>query len=235
MAFIEKLKAYGNKHKCLLSVYRATLGKLKTKYFFDYQRRALQRNGLRLISNISDALTKHGAVFFLDFGSLLGVVRDGRLIAHDRDIDFGVYFDDNFTPAVLDQAMKEIGLKRVHTFLFRGDVKEVTYSSGVTHIDFFKHEETDTETMDYSFHRLPDEPYETDNQYSVTRGHSVHISGVKTIKISNYTLRIPENEEAYLESVYTAAWRVPNPKWTSRNNPGRQEKFPGEYGIKIKG
>ena len=236
MTIKEKLKSSSKKHGgLLLSVYRASFGKLKTKYLFNYQKKMLQKNGLKLINEISQSLTKYGATYFLDFGTLLGVVRDKQLISHDRDIDFGVYFDDSFTPAVLHKAMQEIGLKRVHTFTFRGDVKEVTYSSGVTNIDFFKHEETETETMSYTFHRLLDEPYETDDQYSVLRRHRVHISGTKTIKLSGYSLRIPENEEEYLESVYTASWRVPNPKWTYRSNPKRGDDFPGEYGIKIKG
>lgn len=228
----EKLKGFGKKHRSLLAAYRASVGKLKTKFYFDYQRKALQKNGLPLIGRISDALSRYGATYFLNFGTLLGVVRDGQLIEHDRDIDFGIYFDDIFTPEMLDRAMREIGLKRVHTYLFRGEVKEVTYKYGVTNIDFFRHEETETETMSYVFYRQMDVTYEKDNQYSVIRRHRVPIPGIRTIEISGYTFQIPENAEEYLECVYTTSWRTPDAKWTYRSNPVWEE-FPGEYGIRI--
>lgn len=42
---------------------------------------------------LHDALQALGVPFFLTFGTLLGVIRDGRLLDHDKDMDIGLFFD----------------------------------------------------------------------------------------------------------------------------------------------
>ncbi len=45
---------------------------------------------LELIGFTSDLLARHGIVHWLDYGSLLGAVREGELIPWDADSDFGI-------------------------------------------------------------------------------------------------------------------------------------------------
>jgi len=54
---------------------------------------------MELATHVRDLLTAAGIPFWLDYGSLLGAVRDGRLIAWDVDIDFGILTRD--APAVI--------------------------------------------------------------------------------------------------------------------------------------
>jgi hypothetical protein len=54
---------------------------------------------LELLGFTSDLLARHGIVHWLDYGSLLGAVRDEKLIAWDADGDFGILKHDE--PAVL--------------------------------------------------------------------------------------------------------------------------------------
>jgi len=43
------------------------------------------------------ALDEIGLFYWIEFGTLLGIIRDGKLIDHDTDLDFGVLLDD-YTP-----------------------------------------------------------------------------------------------------------------------------------------
>ena len=57
----ESLKAFALKHNKLLNLYRKTFGKIKTKYYFGAQKKALQKKGYNLIDRINDVLNKEGA------------------------------------------------------------------------------------------------------------------------------------------------------------------------------
>ena len=50
----------------------------------------LHRYGTGIIEEVSKALSDSGAVYFADFGTLLGATREGSFIPHDDDIDLGV-------------------------------------------------------------------------------------------------------------------------------------------------
>jgi phosphorylcholine metabolism protein LicD len=43
---------------------------------------------------IRDLFAKHKIEWWMDYGTLLGAVREGRMIPHDKDGDIGVYQDD---------------------------------------------------------------------------------------------------------------------------------------------
>lgn len=46
-----------------------------------------------VLYSVADALEKRGIVFFIDYGTLLGAIREQDFIEHDNDIDLGI-FDD---------------------------------------------------------------------------------------------------------------------------------------------
>jgi hypothetical protein len=53
-----------------------------------------------LTSVVHDLLDRRGIVHWLDYGTLLGAVREGAFIAWDEDVDFGVF--DSDLPAILE-------------------------------------------------------------------------------------------------------------------------------------
>ncbi len=62
------------------------LSKLKGHY--------IDKNGLRILKDISDLLELEKIQYWLDGGTLLGVVRDKKLIDGDIDIDIGILIED---------------------------------------------------------------------------------------------------------------------------------------------
>jgi hypothetical protein len=55
------------------------------------QKQLKGKNGLSVIRDISDALGKAQIPFFLAAGTALGIIRDGRPLDHDNDIDIGIF------------------------------------------------------------------------------------------------------------------------------------------------
>ncbi|MGH9078374.1 MAG: LicD family protein [Acidimicrobiales bacterium] len=91
--------------------------------------------------DIRDLLTDRGIRFWLDYGALLGAVRDGQLVAWDVDVDFGIMAED--VPLVL--ALAETIRARGHQV----DAGEplclrVTYSTvNELHLDLYQWTEHD--------------------------------------------------------------------------------------------
>lgn len=218
-----KFKKFALKHPLLLKTYRNTIGKLKTGLYFGAQRKALQKNGFEIIQRITEQLEDCGAVCFVDFGTLLGIIRDKKLIEYDRDIDFGVYFNENFKPEDLDILMKEIGLKRYRSFYLKGKLEEVTYANGIIHIDFFRHTVSKNGAVTYAFYRNPNYDYPSTKHFTALEMNNAHIKEVKKIQIGGIVVSVPVNAEEYLESVYTKGWRIPDPNWSYLSNPGLRE------------
>ena len=226
----EKLKRFALKHNFILTVYRHSFGKLKTKTFFGMQRKALQRDGYDIIKNLDAALSAANAQYFVDCGTLLGMFRDGKLIAYDRDMDYGIWFDDHFGENELDRTMDSLGYKKKSATFFRSEVREITYVKGVLHVDFFVHEEIGTESRLYVFYRDPEKQYPDNSKYSVIIQKRTHITGRKRVLIQGIGMYIPENTEEYLASAYTENWRVPDPNWLYTMEPGCTY-VTDEYGI----
>jgi hypothetical protein len=59
-------------------------------------------SGFEALNGVQKAAHKTGAQVFLVSGTLLGLHRDGALLAHDYDVDVGIMSDDPALPAFLD-------------------------------------------------------------------------------------------------------------------------------------
>lgn len=53
-----------------------------------------QNNLIEMLPYVTELLKKNNVKYWLDWGTLLGAVRDGRMIPWDFDIDLGIYSED---------------------------------------------------------------------------------------------------------------------------------------------
>ena len=64
------------------------------RYLNDKVVNNFKENGLDIIKEYDEIMTKSGYNYFLIFGSLLGAVREKGLIKHDLDLDTAMWIDD---------------------------------------------------------------------------------------------------------------------------------------------
>eukprot|EP00698_Gefionella_okellyi_P004525 TRINITY_DN14152_c0_g1_i1.p1 TRINITY_DN14152_c0_g1~~TRINITY_DN14152_c0_g1_i1.p1 ORF type:complete len:208 (+),score=18.86 TRINITY_DN14152_c0_g1_i1:94-717(+) len=62
-----------------------------------------------LLAFFVDFCSKHDIKYFLDFGSLLGAIRHGKLIPWDHDLDCGVLPEDFLKIKTLGDEIKQLG------------------------------------------------------------------------------------------------------------------------------
>jgi len=68
----------------------------------------------QMLKDVTDIFDKHGVRYWLDFGTLLGIVREGRILPWDDDMDISIFEDDR--QKVHDIVMPEIKKLNYRTY-----------------------------------------------------------------------------------------------------------------------
>lgn len=192
-------------------------------------KKELQVNGRKIIKCISDGLEQENVVFFVNFGSLLGLVRDQKFMSYDCDMDFGVFINDLFTWEDLERVLRKCGAYKTKQFSFNNEITEQSYRIGHLDIDFFRYFVDGENAYQYFYYRESDKKYDNDYDYDAARLNVKKISGVKKVMIGEDEFFIPNEPELYLASIYTKEWRIPDPHWDHRKGPSF-EALTGKFG-----
>lgn len=149
------------------------------------------------------ALDAIGAKYWVTYGSLLGLIREGGFIAHDNDIDIAVIADVD--PQAVRDSMAAQGLKE---FQFS------TSPRGVVHQKFSAPQGTVLDLF-YVF----DDGNERVDEFGIV-GHSVangrHLrTGISYRRFEGFEgeVPVPADSESYLAVLYGPDWRTPVVFW----------------------
>jgi hypothetical protein len=187
------------KYKIIFYIY-LPLSKVKAEY--------LHKNGVKVLSDIT-TLLKHEKIYhWVDGGTLLGIVRDKKLIDGDIDIDIGILIDDS---EVLYSALID---NYFNICYFYEDLKGCKciiraekYNVG---IDFEVFTKSRVGYYRDSPRRLPKSVESvTGNESAVLRYKfdKILIDELSKCIFFGVELNIPKNYDKYL-SVYYSNWRV---------------------------
>lgn len=205
--------------------------KIKIDYVLKKRNQYLNENGLQLVMDIDHALEKTNACFFADGGTLLGLVRDGKLIKWDLDVDYGIYITPDFSWKDLEKSLNEIGFVLDHQFRFKNEITEQTYRKGFASVDFFNHFNDETNTYFYAYYSKQGYKYDELNKVHVQLFKTRLISGTKPLSINGCRVHVPIEAERYLEDLYSNTWRIPNPNWEQGSGPACIEMGDSEFGF----
>lgn len=149
----------------------------------------------------AEALTAAGATWWVAYGTLLGLVREGRLLAHDNDIDLAVMIGAD--PVRITEAMEARGLVRVREEEWQGRPSKQKFMLGKVLVDvFFLHPRGDGFVDHNLFSR-----------FSVLRGTHPPVT-IEMRRLAGLDLPVPSETEAYLRHLYGEDWREPAKAWT---------------------
>jgi len=131
----------------LLKIYQHTIE--------DYQKyrrkKTFQKHGKEALFRIDDAFREIGIVYWLEFGTLLGAVRDRGFIEHDNDIDLACFFDD--FKQEHEKIFLKYGFKKTREFLIDNGSfgREETYTYKGVDVDIFYFHKRDHEMYCHLF------------------------------------------------------------------------------------
>lgn len=215
------IKRQLRKIKWLHKIYYKLWGKRKADREVERKKQDLQNNGKELLLLVDKVLRAANIDYFADFGTLLGLIRDGGFLKWDWDLDFGLIIDNDeeIIWEKLESTLQSIGMKKIKTCSYEQHIIEQTYRYGVLTIDFFWHFRECDHDNAYLGYKKKGYKYDLENEYHVTKLVMYPFDGIIDFPIFDGNIRIPNNPEAYLASVYSEKWMIPDPNWVSEKGP----------------
>jgi phosphorylcholine metabolism protein LicD len=196
-----------------------------------------------LLEKLNSSFKKYGCVFWLEFGSLLGKVRENRIIAWDGDMDLAIDYD-NWKPQIIDELKRNgfivskppnyitdlkildfIGRKKINALTqIKFRYKGVKVSFEIYHRGVGKYENI----MFFWPSPKPD--------YLVQIPVEFMFPQIKS-KFYGVEISIPKNYEKNLKFMYGEDWMIPDPKYINsakHRKSGNRFKFTFKYDKMLK-
>jgi len=147
-----------------------------------------------LLKVVRDRLDEASVKYWLDYGTLIGAVRDGDIIPHDTDADIGIMISDLSLFTNIDWGKYRLEYRK------QGDFYRV-YSSEEVYVDIF---------LWYAKGNFLDRSVYF-RSYDKNKGKQIKISdiGNKTLKIRDADFVVPNNPKEFLNYRYKLGWIVP--------------------------
>jgi len=185
------------------------------------ENKRIKREGEGVLHIASKALSDIGVFHWLEFGTLLGVIRDGKLIAHDTDLDFGVWLEDS--SEAISSALVRAGFKQVHRIEIDGGAYglEESYELNGVMLDLFYFTKTNSGMYCHLF------PVLGKNKRAV-REIFTSVNEFKSISWQSLEVQIPINADQRLRDTYGEYW-VPNKGWNTPNQALNSEIISKAY------
>lgn len=156
--------------------------------------------------DLKEVFDKYQIPFVLIYGALLGIIREGNLIAHDHDVDIacfgGTPEKHHWKMRWVKNELKDKGFFIVDNSCCR--CKTDFFIRNGERIDIFWFDKIDNEWIYNDALRYPAKFFD--------KLEEVDFLGTK--------FKIPSNTTEFLEITYGDKWKIPNPKFTAWNlNP----------------
>lgn len=191
-----------------------TLKKIGSKYELNGKNGVI---ALELLDNIADVFDKFGVRYWLDFGTLLGIVRENRILPWDTDMDISIMDADQ--DKVAEFVLPELKRRGYRTYTrhykeddetlpkgrvraFRARNNRLKFLRGFVKIDIFVMYEKDKFLYWYELGAKHKVPIDT-------------LQSFDTINFNGRDYSKPKDHDAHLTYHY-GDWRVPNKEFDSR-------------------
>lgn len=165
------------------------------------------REALRLAV---EALAEAGAVAWVTYGTLLGLVREGRLLPHDDDVDIAVMAGARSDRIKVGMAAR--GLSLMLDEVGPEGVSKLKFTHGAVAIDLFFVRDEGQVWADYC----------TLVRRSLLRSTHPPVT-VEMRELGGLVLPVPRDAEAYLVHLYGEGWRQPVTDWNWYMSPPNAE------------
>jgi len=177
---------------------------------------------LKLLNDITDILDEHNVKYWLDFGTLLGVVRENRILPWDDDIDISIFEEDE--NLMLEKVLPAIKKARYRAYTRRlkedvGPLKEGNIRSFKIRNNRFFFLRGYVKLDIFIMYKHQKDLY----WYELGEAHALPqtlVSEFKMIDFNGKRYRVPKDYDTYLTHHY-GDWRTPNPDYNSSVDNGR--------------
>lgn len=189
----------------------------KANIELDSKRSILLEENFEEILNIVYGFDLKNYDIWLDFGTLLGYYRENDFISHDLDMDFGVQVSSFEEFEVIEKYLINNGFNRTKEFYFNKNLVELSYSYKGLNVDFIIYnKENDRVSSDTIFFMT--NALGNPTRYEVYH-YEIPFSGLKECDFKGMKVKVPENTQEYLRTLYGEDFETPNTNYNWKENP----------------
>lgn len=160
-----------------------------------------QADAWRQIQHVSKTLSDLGYESFINSGTLLGAIREGKLLAHDDDADLGVMIPGNTLNEVVERTIELMlslaDLGMLSSWHVENGCKHISLRTELQ-MDLFPCWEQDGEIFAYPHGKI----------------EKGSIFPLKYIEMEGQRISIPASAVEFLSLCYGEDWRVPDDTYT---------------------
>jgi len=208
------LSKFQDSDPCLIRIIGEKNVKYINKATHNWLSRANAREGLIKVISI---LRSKGVNIWLEYGTLLGFIREGWFIEHDYDVDLGMKVED---VGLFTTAIDELRTNGIVAELWKKDDIKMMYVcryKGVK-IDIYIWHKKGTVYKRLK-NKLPD------NNYMTTEVDSRHYDKLNTIEIKKFSYYVPSDTIEYLKYCYGDDWTIPRVGPSGDRHVKKEETF----------
>ncbi len=154
----------------------------------------IREDALYVMNTMKDVLNKNGIIFYLNFGTLLGAVREHDFISNDMDIDVAIFEKDVDKLVSLIPELYNIGIKicRYHP----GIIYSFIYKGIIYDVDVYR---TTKFPYKYRYFSMVSKYFP---KFYVNRGS-------EKIEFAGDLYDVPKDPVKFVEYMYGKNWRIP--------------------------
>jgi phosphorylcholine metabolism protein LicD len=208
--------------------------KIKRKYDqvqFQKQKDSVHKYGMEMLRYMKEAFAEIGEEFWLDYGTLLGAVREKDFIGHDKDLDIGCFDFDDKKKAELVRILEQKGVKLYKQYEMDGKIYEQAFHLHGLHIDIFYYWKAENDIIWCYFSEIGFEmEFENHPKYQIARGYRTskvtsHFTGLMDYEFKGEMFKIPENYHQYLIDNYGPTYMQKDENWNAGESPDNIERI----------
>ena len=189
----------------------------KANIELDSKRSNLLKENFEEILNVVYSPVLKDYNIWLDFGTLLGYYRENDFISHDLDMDFGVQVSSFEEFEVIEKHLINNDFNRTKEFYFNKNLVELSYSYKGLNVDFIIYnkgnDRVSSDTIFFMTNALGNP-----TRYEVYH-YEIPFSGLKECDFKGMKVKVPDNTQEYLRTLYGEDFEVPNTNYNWKENP----------------
>jgi phosphorylcholine metabolism protein LicD len=203
---------------------------LLVKIYYPYRRYLLKKEASSILEKLYAVFSKECSDFWLDYGTLLGFVREKDIIKHDIDLDFGVATNK---PDTLSASLQNSGFKLTQQTEVENRIVMQQYSYKGIGFDIFYYAKDGNNIYTYVWlansYTIPQK-----EAYAQNRGklYKIVFGKIETTNIEflGKKFKIPKDYNSYLIEHYGKDYMQPNPNFSHSDEKNKTQSN-SEYKV----
>lgn len=187
----------------------------------NYNKEIFKRKAPNILLLLIDVLEENEIDYWIEYGTLLGAIREKKIIEHDYDIDIGV-LESKIDKVKLEKVLKKSGFKKISEISLNGKVTEnkYKYKKLKIGIDFYFFYDEENKIKGYYYGNLQNLTYT--ETLKKLNGLVAYECIFKKFNIGRYEIygkeiKIPQNYNEHLIEYYGENYMIPDKEWLQEN------------------